>query len=121
MNSLDLAMKHSCQVLRDTGTTQNAAGSPIPNLVPTDYKCLFSRISTSGNSISNTDAGKVKFTSIMVFLPGSAVVEKGDYITTTEQHWAGTYEVQDVDAPTAFFSDDVDHIEAFLKEVTKRG
>lgn len=120
MNSLDLAMKHTCQVLRDAGTTQNAAGTPITNFNPTSYKCLFSKISSAGNYISNTEAGKVKISSVMVFLPSNAVVEKGDFISTTETHWEGTYEVQDVDAPSSFFSEDIDHVEAFLKEVSKR-
>lgn len=121
MNSLDCSLIHSCQVLRDTGTTQNAAGSPVPNIVTTPYKCLFSKITTANNSISLTEAGKVKVSSVVCFLPNNAVVEKGDYISTTETHWSGTYEVQDVDAPSSFHSDDVDHIEAFLKEVAKRG
>lgn len=119
MNSLNFAMKHTCQVLRDSATTQNDAGSPIPNFTPTNYKCLFSKVSTAGNYISNTDAGKVKISSVMVFLPSTAIVEKGDFVTTTEQHWRGTYEVQDVDSPGMF--GDVDHIEAFLKEAAKRG
>lgn len=121
MNSLNLAMKHTCQVLRDTGTTQNDAGTPVPNMVPTSYKCLFSKITTANNSISLTEAGKVKVSSVVCFLPKNAVVYKGDYIATTETHWVGTYEVQDVDAPSSFFSDEIDHVEAFLKEVAKRG
>ncbi len=121
MNSLDLAMKHSCQILQDTGTTQDDAGVPVPNIVSTFSKCLFSKVTTANNSISLTEAGKVKVSSVVCFLPNNAVVEKGDFITTTEQHWTGTYEVQDVDAPTVFFSEEVDHIEAFLKEVAKRG
>lgn len=119
MNSLNCSMKHACQVLHDVGTTQNAAGSPIHNYNSTDYKCLFSKVSTAGNYISITDAGKMKFSSLMVFLPSAAVVEKGDIITTTESHWAGTYEVQDVDVPDDPFT--TDHVEVFLKEVAKRG
>lgn len=118
MNALNFGMKHSCLVLRDSGTTQNDAGSPIQNFSHTAYKCLFSKVSTAGNYISNTDAGKVKISSVVVFLPATAIVEKGDFVTTTEQHWVGTYEVQDVDAPG--LSGDVDHIEAFLKEAAKR-
>ncbi len=121
MGSIDAAMVHACQIHRDTGTTQNAAGSPIPNLVPTDSKCLFSKVSTAGNYIPSSEAGKVIESSIVAFLPAEAVVETGDFISTTEPNWAGTYEVQDVDAPEIPFSGIVDHKEAFLKKVAKRG
>jgi hypothetical protein len=120
MGSIDFAMVHSCQVLRDTGATQNAAGSPIPNSVPTPYNCLFSNISTAGNSISIAEAGKLITSTFMVFLPAEAVVEEGDFISTEEPNWKGTYEVQKVDAPEIPFSESVDHKEAFLKAVKKR-
>jgi len=55
----------------------------------------------------------------MVFLPSSATVDKGDLITTTEPHWAGTYKVQDINVPEDPFA--IDHTEAFLSEVKKRG
>ncbi len=121
MNSLDFAMKHSCQVLKDTGTTQDDVGSPIHNYISTTYKCLFSKVSTSGNYISSGEVGKVITSSHMVFLPADAVVEEGDMISTDEAHWAGTYEVQNVDAPIIPSTGVVDHIEAFLKVVKKRG
>jgi len=121
LNFLDLGMVHTCQVLHDTGTTQNIAGSPIPNMVSTEYKCSFENITTSGFSVSNTDAGKVIISSPVVFLPDNAIVQKGDFISTTELNWAGTYEVQKVDAPEDLFSGEIDHIEAFLMEVAKRG
>lgn len=120
MGSIDFAMVHNCQILRDAGTTQDTSGSPIPNLIPTDSKCLFSKVSTAGNYISETEAGKVKISSNMVFLPASVVVEKGDLIATTEPNWKGTYEVQDVDTPEVPGTGIIDHIEASLKEVIKR-
>jgi hypothetical protein len=121
MGSIDFSMVHSCQVLRDTGTTQNAAGSPIPNLFHTPYKCLFSNISTAGNFISIAEAGKLITSTFLVFLPAEAVVEEGDLVSTEEPNWKGTYEVQKVDAPEIPFSGIVDHKEAFLKAVEKRG
>lgn len=121
MGSIDFAMIHSCQIIRDTGTTQDAAGSPIPNLVPTDSVCLFSNISSAGNYISAGEAGKVIESSLIVFLPSTATVQEGDFISTTESNYSGTYEVQKVDAPEIPFSGIVDHKEAFLKAVKKRG
>lgn len=120
MGSIDFAMLHACQIIRDSGTTQNAAGSPIPNLVFTNSKCLFSNVSLASNNISDSEAGKVIISSLMVFLPAAAVVQAGDSITTTEPNWTGTYEVQKVDAPEIPFSEIVDHKEAFLKVVKKR-
>ena len=121
MGIIDSAMIHTCQVLRDTGTTQADDGEPITNFVPTDYSCLFDKISVAGNEISFTEAGKIKVTSIICFLPYNAVVEKGDFITTAETNWSGTYEVQDVYAASIPFTETVDHIEATLKEAVKRG
>jgi len=121
MGSIDFAMIHSCQILHDAGTTQDAAGSPIPNLVPTDSVCLFSNISTAGNSILISEAGKVIETSLVCFLPSTATVQEGDFISTAETNYAGTYEVQKVDSPEIPFSGIVDHKEAFLKAVKKRG
>ena len=117
MNSLNCSLIHSCQVLRDTGTTQNAAGSPIHNYVPTSYNCFFSNLYSNGK-VSVTDAGEMIYSSIMVFLPSSATVDKGDLITTVEPHWEGTYKVQDINVPEDPFA--IDHIEAFLSEVAKR-
>jgi hypothetical protein len=121
MGSIDAAMVHTCQVLRDTGTTQDSAGEHIPDLVPTDSVCLFEKMSTAGNYISDTDAGKVIVSSIIVSLPDDAVVQTGDFVSTTEPNWAGTYEVQDVDAPEIPNTHIVDHKIAFLKKVGKRG
>lgn len=103
----------------------NAAGTPTTTTqtLPSDstyYDCLFSNISTSGNYISTSDAGKVIESSLVVFLPDTATVEEGDYITTTQTNYSGSYEVQKVDAPEIPFSGTVDHIEAFLKMVKKR-
>lgn len=120
MGSIDNTMIHSCKIVKDQGTTQDDAGEPIKNLVSTDSKCFFSKVSSAGNYLSNGDSGWVKVTSIMCFLPDSAIVEKGDIITTTETHFAGTYTVEDVDAPQLPFTDFVDHLEASLKEVAKR-
>ena len=105
----------------------NAAGTPTTTTqtLPSDstyYDCLFSNISTSGNYVLNNEiVGKVVESSHMVFLPSSAQVLEGDYITTTQTNWAGTYEVQKVDAPELPFTSQVDHKEAFLKVVKKRG
>lgn len=121
MGSIDFAMRHACQILRDSGTTQDAAGSPIPNIVSTDSKCLFSKLSTSGNNILNTAAGPMLVTSVVIFLPITAVISEGDMVTTTEPHWEGTYEVQSIDAPEIPGTGIVDHVEAFLEEVAKRG
>lgn len=118
MNSLDFDMVHSCQILRDQGTTQDDSGEPIHNLVPTDSVCLFSKVSSAGNYLSNVDSGRVKVTSIMCFLPLSVTVEKGDLIKTTESNFKGTYTVEDVDSPLCHGF--VDHLEASLKEVAKR-
>lgn len=104
----------------------NAAGTPTTTTqtLPSDstyYDCLFSNISTSGNYISDSDAGQVIFSSPMVFLPSAATVQEGDHVTTTQTNWSGTYKVQKVDAPEIPFSSIVDHKEAFLKVVKKRG
>ena len=104
----------------------NAAGTPTTTTVtlPSDstyYDCLFSNISTSGNYISNSEAGEVIFSSPMVFLPTIAQVQEGDQVTTTQTNFAGTYTVQKVDAPEIPFTAIVDHKEAFLKVVKKRG
>jgi hypothetical protein len=121
MGSIDFLMVHTCQILRDSGTTQDSAGEPIPNLVPTDSKCLFENVSNAGNYITQTEAGPVILRSIICFLPAETVVEEGDFISTTEPNWAGTYEVQSVDDPEIPFTHVVDHKEAFLKVVKKRG
>jgi len=104
----------------------NAAGTPTTTTVtlPSDstyYDCLFSKITTSGNDVSATGAGKVIISSPMVSLPATAVVQEGDYIRTTEPNWAGTYEVQSIDSPEIPYTGIVDHKEAFLEEVSKRG
>lgn len=104
----------------------NAAGSPTMTTLTlpsssTYYDCLFSNISTSGNYILNQESGKVIQSSLIVFLPSSAVVLEGDYVTTTETNYTGTYEVQKVDAPEIPFSGIIDHKEAYLKKVAKRG
>jgi len=121
MGIIDFTFVHTCQILRDTGTTQNAAGSLIPNIVTTNSSCLFSNVSTSGNYISDTEAGKVIVSSTMVFLPANVTIQEGDSISTTEPHFAGTYKVQKVDAPEILGTDSVDHLEVYLKEVAKRG
>lgn len=107
----------------------NAAGTPTTTTqtLPSDstyYDCLFSNFSnnsTSGNYISDSDAGQVIFSSPMVFLPSKATVQEGDHVTTTQTNWSGTYKVQKVDAPEIPFSSIPDHKEAFLKVVKKRG
>lgn len=109
-------MIHSCKIIKDTGTTQNAAGSHIPNLVSSDSKCLFSKSGAPKNYISDANAGKIIFNSTLVFLPVNVEIAEGDYVSTTEPHWEGTYEVQKVDAPGI----PADHIEASLTEVKKR-
>jgi uncharacterized protein (DUF1499 family) len=121
MGSIDFAMVHSCKILRDTGTTQDTAGTPIPNLVSTDSKCLFENVSSAGNYIAETDAGPVILYSILCSLPTETVVQEGDYISTTERVWAGTYRVEHVDAPEIPGSEIIDHLEAFLKRADKRG
>lgn len=121
MGSIDAAMVHSCQILIDTGTTQNAAGTPITNYVTTDSVCLFSNINASSNSVSGSEAGKVIISSLLCFLPSTATVTEGDLISTTETNYTGTYEVKSVDAPEIPFSGIVDHKEAYLKKVVKRG
>lgn len=104
----------------------NAVGTPSMTSItlPDDstyYDCLFEHISTSGNDISSTDAGKVIISSPVVFLPSSAQVREGDFITTQERNWIGTYEVKHLDYPEIPCTDLVDHIEAFLRKVGKRG
>jgi len=121
MGVIDFTFVHACQILRDTGTTQNPAGSLIPNIVTTNSSCLFSNVSTSGNHILDTEAGKVIVSSTMVFLPANTTVQEGDFISTAEPHFAGKYEVQKVDAPEILGADAVDHLEVYLKEVAKRG
>ena len=121
MGSIDFAMLHNCQILRETGTTQNAAGTPVPSYSSTDSICLFDIISIAGNTISTSEPGKVIISSPVVFLPADTEIDEGDLISTTEQNWAGTYEVQSVNAPVIPFSGIIDHKEAFLKVIKKRG
>lgn len=121
MGSIDAAMVHTCQIKRDTGTTQNAAGTPITNYVSTDSVCLFENNPTDFNSVKLTEAGEFIVSSPIVFLPADTVIEQGDLIVTTQSNWAGTYEVKHVDAPEIPFSGIVDHKEACLKKVAKRG
>jgi hypothetical protein len=121
VGSIDYLMIHTCHILIDTGTTQNAAGEPITNFVSTTSVCFFSNVSTAGNSVSDSEAGKVILSSIVAFLPDSVTVESGDFISTTEENWIGTYEVQKVDAPEIPYTGIVDHKEAYLKRVAKRG
>jgi hypothetical protein len=121
MGSIDFTMVHACQILRDSGTTQDSAGEPIPNLVPTDSNCLFETLSNAGNYISDSQSGPVIIRSIICFLPAETIVEEGDYISTTEPNWVGTYKVDYVDAPEIPGKNTIDHKEAFLKVVKKRG
>jgi len=122
MNSLNFGMIHTCRVLSDTGITQNAAGSPISNIVSTEYNCLFANTGSTANaSMAFTEAGNMITLIPFVFLPADAIVSEGDFISTTDRGWKGTYEVQNVDAPEQLFNGVIDHVEAFLKEVAKRG
>lgn len=122
MNTLNFGMVHTCQVLSDMGTTQNAAGSHISNIVSTKCNCLFANASATVNaSISYTEAGEMITLVPFVFLPADAIVHEGDIISTTNTGWEGTYEVQNVDTPEQMFNGVIDHVEAFLKEVAKRG
>jgi uncharacterized protein (DUF1499 family) len=121
MGSIDFLMIHACQILRDSGTTQDSAGEHIPNLVPTDSKCLFEMLSSAGNYISDSQSGPVILRSIICSLPANTIVEEGDFISTTEENWIGTYRVDYVDAPEIPGTNTIDHKEAFLKVVKKRG
>lgn len=103
----------------------NAAGTPTTTTLTlpsesTYYDCLFKRISTSGNYILTTDAGKMIFSSIVVFLKETAQVREGDHIITSEPHWAGVYVVYNVDALEIPYTKQIDHIEAYLSKVSKR-
>lgn len=103
----------------------NDAGTPtnVIKKLPSDstyYDCLFETKGTAGNYILDSEAGKTILTSIIVSLPSTADISEGDLILTTESGWAGTYEVQKVDAPEIPFSGIVDHKEAILKKVEKR-
>lgn len=121
MGTIDTAMVHTCSILRESTTTQASSGEPSTSYSTTASVCLFENVSTSGNYISNSEAGPVILYSILCSLPDTVTIQEGDYISTTETNWAGTYRVEHVDAPEIPFTDVVDHKEAFLKRVAKRG
>jgi len=65
--------------------------------------------------------GKIITSSPIVFLPANAVVDEGDFISSTEKGYEHTFEVTRVDYPLNMSTEEVDHVEAHLKVVTKRG
>jgi len=96
----------------------NGVGTPQTTTSSIHYACLFSSISVSGG-IQIFDSGKYITANDIVFLPDNAVVQEGDYVTSSETGYNHTYRVEKV---TTLYNKDgsIDHIEAQLKVVTKK-
>jgi len=99
----------------------NAVGTPTTTTKTTAYACKFSNTSKLGGAFSYQDSGKYLVSEPMVFLPANAVVSVGDTLTTTTQGFNHTYEITAVDTLYNLFLSSIDHIEASLKVVSKRG
>jgi len=99
----------------------NAVGTPTQTTKTTAYACKFSNTSRFGGAFSYQDSGKYTVSEPMVFLPAAAVVEAGDTLTTTTPGYNHTYEITAVDTLYNLFLSSIDHIEASLKAVSKRG
>lgn len=98
----------------------NAVGTPQKTLRISDLKCLFSHVS-GGVNLENHGSGDYIVSQPIVFLPGDAVVLEGDRVTSSTPGFNGPFEVTGVNYYYRLFSTTIDHIEASLKAVNKRG
>lgn len=96
----------------------NGVGTPTTTTISTTYSCRFSNAS---GGVPNYISGTNVLASDIVFLPANAVVKEGDIITSSNQGHVFSYTVTDVNTLYNFFNTTIDHIEASLKAVSKRG
>lgn len=98
----------------------NGVGTPVMTSSRVTYSCKFTKISSNGG-IQNYGSGDYITAYDIVFLPADAVVQEGDHITSSDPGHAYTYRVTQVNPLYNFFRNTIDHIEASLKVVEKRG
>jgi len=103
----------------------NGVGTPQFTTTSTPYSCRFSQANKSGGTITSQGSGDYIVSEPLLFLPGEAVVQEGDLITSSTPGYNKTYRVMHVETLYELFKNssgeyEIDHIEAELKAVEKR-
>jgi len=98
----------------------NGVGTPQFTTTSTPYSCRFSQVNMSGGTITSQGSGDYIVSEPLLFLPGEAVVQEGDLITSSTPGYNKTYRVMHVNTLYELWSNAIDHLEVEIKAVEKR-
>jgi len=105
----------------------NGVGTPQTTSAPTPYPtCRFSEpLRSGGSTIQSLESGSYIVAEPLLFLLNDAVIQEGDLVTSSVEHYEGPYKVMHVGVLYELFLDSsgdpvIDHYEVDLKAVEKR-
>lgn len=96
-------------------------GDPITTTTRTISVCSFDEEGGRSSAVINSTGGQFIIKVPLLFLPPAAVIEEGDQVQGNSTHFNKLYKVTKVSYPEGLFNDEVDHIEAVLELVEKKG